>query len=174
MGTSTVNSTSAALLGLLRGGPQTGYQLLKTAATIAPFWTMTRSQVYRELTAMAERGLVRREATGKRDAQPFAITAEGEAAFHEWLAIEPGADNLRIPLLLMLTFVDDVPPDHLRGVLARHYALHRARLTEYEAIAESLESLPPLKRATLDYGIRYERAVLEWFESLPPDVRPVG
>lgn len=167
-----INSTSAALLGLLRDGPQTGYQLLKVASSVAPFWTMTRSQVYRELTAMADRGLVAREATGKRDSQPFSITPAGEEAFRAWLATEPSTDNLRIPLLLMLTFVDDVPRDHLREVLQRHYLMHRARLDEYETFAAALHSVPPLRRATLDYGIRHERAVLEWFEALPDDVRP--
>src|SRR3982751_2431193 len=54
-----VNATAAALLGLLEGGPATGYALVGAAQEFfGDFWTITRSQVYRELAAMAERGLV--------------------------------------------------------------------------------------------------------------------
>jgi DNA-binding PadR family transcriptional regulator len=169
-----INSTSAALLGFLRDGPQTGYQLHKTAGQIAPFWTVTRSQVYRELAALADRGLVKRGPTGKRDAAPVSITKQGRAAFARWLATEPEPENLRIPLLLKLTFAQDLPADELRAVLQSHYDRHRAVLAEYDALEAELAALPELQRITLRYGIHYERGVLAWFEELPGDIAPVS
>jgi DNA-binding PadR family transcriptional regulator len=169
-----INSTSAALLGFLRQGPQTGYQLHKTAAAIAPFWTVTRSQVYRELSAMAERGLVKPEPTGKRDAAPFSITKRGREAFQAWLATDAEPENLRIPLLLKLTFAEDLPAEALKAMLQSHYDRHRAVLAEYDALAAELAGLPVLQRITLQYGIHYERAVLAWFEELPGDIAPVS
>ncbi|MBV9872898.1 MAG: PadR family transcriptional regulator [Frankiaceae bacterium] len=167
-----INSTSAALLGFLRDGPQPGYQLHKIAADIAPFWTVTRSQVYRELATLADRGLVKREPTGKRDAAPFSITAKGRAAFRAWLATEPEAENLRIPLLLKLTFAEDLPAEQLQAMLQVHYDRHRALLAEYDGLAAELSELPVLQRVTLQYGIHYERAVIAWFEELPADIAP--
>jgi DNA-binding PadR family transcriptional regulator len=167
-----INSTAAALLGFLRDGPQTGYQLHKTAKDIAPFWTVTRSQVYRELAALADLHLVRREPTGKRDAAPFSLTAAGRDAFNAWLHTDPEAENLRIPLLLMLTFAEDLPVEHLREVLQAHYERHRELLREYAALEVELADQPLLQRITLQYGVHYERAVVDWFEALPPEIAP--
>lgn len=169
-----INSTSAALLGFLRDGPQTGYQLHKTAADIAPFWTVTRSQVYRELAALADRGLIKREPTGKRDAAPFSITKKGRDAFRTWLTTEPEPENLRIPLLLKLTFAEDLPTEQLKATLQAHYDRHRALLAEYDALAAELADLPVLQRVTLQYGIHYERGVIAWFEDLPEDIAPAS
>ena len=49
-----INPTAAALLGLLHDGPMTGGQLMAAAQKrLGAYWSMTRSQVYRELPALA-------------------------------------------------------------------------------------------------------------------------
>src|SRR3954466_15014517 len=54
-----INPTAAALLGLLHEGPMTGGQLMAAAERrLGPYWSMTRSQVYRELPVLAELGYV--------------------------------------------------------------------------------------------------------------------
>lgn len=66
MAESAVNPTAAALLGLLHEGPMTGGQLMAAAERrLAPYWSMTRSQVYRELPVLAERGFVRMGKPGR-------------------------------------------------------------------------------------------------------------
>jgi len=167
-----VNSTAATLLGFLRDGPMTGYQLHKVAAEIAPFWTLTRSQVYRELAAMADRGLVSRGDVGARDAQPFTLTAAGRAAFEHWVSQDPDPENLRIPILLTMTFADAVPAKRLKEIVQAHYERHRARLEEYETLHAELKTLSALRRAPLAYGISYERAIVAWFEDLPRLIAP--
>ncbi len=78
---SRVNSTAAALLGLLHDGPLSGWDLWSTAQlVIGDFWTVTRSQVYRELAAMAQAGLVVSGETGPRDRKPYALTDAGREA----------------------------------------------------------------------------------------------
>src|SRR5436309_1219519 len=85
-----VNATAGALLGLLRAGPRSGYDLVAEADTvIGGFWTITRSQVYRELADLAERGLIERGETGPRDRQPFEITPRGRAVFRDWVNTAP-------------------------------------------------------------------------------------
>ncbi len=163
-----LNATAASLLGFLHDGPLTGWDLVATAqARIGDFWSLTPSQVYRELAAMAEAGYVRAGERGRRDRRPYAITDPGRAAFAEWAQQEPGMESIRFPLLLALGFGSYVPSERLARWLARHRSIHAERLARYES------GPPPSDRyaaATLDFGIRYERAVLEWFDALPRDM----
>ena len=81
-----LNATAASLLGFLVDGPKSGWDLVATAQRrIGDFWSLTQSQVYRELTAMAEAGLVEPGERGSRERRPYEITDAGRAAFAEWL-----------------------------------------------------------------------------------------
>jgi DNA-binding PadR family transcriptional regulator len=170
-----LNATAGALLGLLRDGPRSGYELVAAAEQmIGGFWTITRSQVYRELAALADRGLLRRGQTGPRDRQPFQLTAAGRAAFRQWVNTSPEPENLRIPLLLRLTFADAIDPRQLQAMLAEHHAVHQRRLTAYRSLDRQLAAagVPEEKRVTLGFGISYETAVLRWFRQLPASINP--
>ena len=62
-----LNATAAALLGLLHGKDASGYELWSAAREfIGDFWTVTRSQVYRELTALSGRGPARAGAAARQ------------------------------------------------------------------------------------------------------------
>ena len=62
-----VNATAAAILGLLHDGPMTGGDLVAAAGDrFGGFFSVTRSQVYRELPALAEAGLLRLGKLGPR------------------------------------------------------------------------------------------------------------
>lgn len=172
-----LNATAGALLGLLRDGPKSGYDLVAEAEkVIGSFWTITRSQVYRELADLADRGLIERGVPGPRDRQPFGITSEGSSAFRAWVNTPPEPENLRIPLLLRLTFAEEIDPDRLRDTLVEHRATHRQRLEEYRALDDELArgGIPPARRVTLAYGMAHEAAVLEWFDRLPDPFNPSG
>jgi DNA-binding PadR family transcriptional regulator len=165
-----LNATAGALLGLLRDGPRSGYDLVADAdLVIGGFWTVTRSQVYRELADLAQRGLVQRRDPGPRDRQPFQITARGREAFRDWVNTPPEPENLRIPLLLRLTFADEIDPDRLRGTLSDHREVHARRLEQYQKLDRDLAdgAVPGSQRVTLAFGIAYETAVLSWFDQLP-------
>ncbi|MGE3288728.1 MAG: PadR family transcriptional regulator [Pseudonocardia sp.] len=163
--TDTLNPTAASLLGLLHHGPMTGWELVSSAQTaIGPFWSLTRSQVYRELSAMTAAGLLEAGPRGRRDARPYALTADGRAAFAAWLERGPDAETIRFPLLLTVLFGRHLPPGRLAEVLAGQRAEHAERLAGYEAADADAD---PYARAVLDFGRRYERAVLEWFDGLP-------
>ena len=98
-----VNATAAALLGLLHDGPMTGGELVAAAGEqYGAFFSVTRSQVYRELPGLAEAGLLRLGKQGPRASQQYAITAAGRRAFKAWLTSGGGADALRSPLVLRL------------------------------------------------------------------------
>ncbi|MFJ8577053.1 helix-turn-helix transcriptional regulator [Micromonospora sp. NPDC093277] len=168
-----LNATAASLLGFLHDGPMTGWDLVEYAQQrIGAFWSLTQSQVYRELTAMAAAGLVRAGERGPRDRKPYEITDAGRAAFAEWTAKPPAEETIRFPMLLTVLFGRHLPADRLAEFLAGHRAAHAARLAEYEQVAAALpdeaEAVDPYSVATLRFGLAYERAVLDWFGALPP------
>src|SRR5680860_1292176 len=71
-----MNPTAAALLGLLEDcGELTGGQLVRVAdQRIGDYWSLTRSQVYRELATLAAQGDVVAGDPGPREAQPYRIS----------------------------------------------------------------------------------------------------
>lgn len=168
-----LNATAASLLGFLHEGPKTGWDLVATAQQrIGNFWSLTQSQVYRELSAMARAGLIEAGERGRRERQPYALTPAGRAAFAAWLEREPGPETIRFPLLLIFIFGRYLPPERLAAFVAHHRALHAARLAEYEATRPHLEAMgDPFALATLDFGIAYEQAALTWFDALPASIR---
>src|SRR4029077_3936038 len=96
-----INPTAAALLGLLHEGPMTGGQLMAAAQKrLGPYWSMTRSQGYRELPALAQAGFVKLGKPGPRASQPYSITPAGKRAFARWLSGDPGSESLRNPVAL--------------------------------------------------------------------------
>lgn len=170
-----LNATAASLLGFLHHGPLTGWDLVATAqAVIGDFWSLTQSQVYRELTAMAEAGLIAAGERGRRDRRPYALTDAGRAAFAEWIAREPAEESIRFPLLLTIGFGRHLPPRQLAAFVGSHRAAHAARLAAYEAqhaaAVASSDDPDPFALAPLEFGLAYERAVLAWFDALPPPI----
>ncbi len=164
-----LNATAAALLGLLHDGPMTGGQLMAAAeGRLGPFWTTTRSQVYRELPVLAERGLVRMGKPGPRASQPYAITATGRRAFTRWLAEDAGRDQLRNPLLLRTAFGALHRKEQLAALYDERQTEHAERLGELrEELKLAKKSDDPFRVATLDFAVTYQKALLKWLETAP-------
>lgn len=175
--TSEINATAASLLGFLHDGPLTGWDLVARAEqTMGPFWSLTKSQVYRELAYMAENGLVTPGVTGRREARPYTITDAGRAAFAEWAARGPGEGTIRLPLLLFVTLGRHLEPGLLRSVLVEQRTHQTKLLKEYLAMRQALgdgegDPVDPHVLATLEYGITVARATLRWIDRLPPEIR---
>lgn len=171
----TLNATAASLLGFLHLGPMTGWDLVSTAQTvIGDFWSITQSQVYRELAVMAEAGLVKAGERGRRDRQPYSITVAGRVAFAAWVNRQPAEETIRFPLLLTMAFGRHLPHERLAAFLTHHRDVHEARLATYQEQRAAAEAAgdegDPFALATLDFGLTYERAVLDWFDRLPPSM----
>jgi DNA-binding PadR family transcriptional regulator len=167
-----LNATAASLLGFLHEGPKTGWDLVATAqARIGDFWSLTQSQVYRELAAMADAGLIAAGERGPRDRQPFTLTDAGRAAFAAWVEREPGPETIRFPLLLTISFGRHLAPARLATFIEHHRAAHAARLDAYERLRSAYttgdETIDEYGMATLTFGLAYERAVIAWFDALP-------
>jgi DNA-binding PadR family transcriptional regulator len=158
-----LNATQGSLLGFLHEGPKTGWDLLEEVRSgLSRFWNVTPSHLYRELRTLEERKLIKAGEPGVRDRRPFSITAAGKKAFHTWINQEPGAEQIRFPLLVTLWFGGHLDQATLTGFLDSSRKDHEERLRAYESITPSDAHIG----AVLAFGIAYERAILDWLAEL--------
>jgi DNA-binding PadR family transcriptional regulator len=179
-----INTTGAAVLGLLALGPapgappapseegMSGWDLYVTATmSLGRFWNITRSQIYRELLRLADDGLV--EAAGgslARERRPYRVTAAGRAAFADWLEdwVREGAreEQLRSPLVLTVFFGELLAPETLRLLLDDYRVQHQKRLAELRRMESALGDSRRLPAFTLRRGIAYQEMVVRWLDEL--------
>lgn len=169
MAESGINPTAAALLGLLHDGPMTGGQLMAEAERrLGPYWSMTRSQVYRELPALAEMGYVRLGKPGPRSSQPYAITASGKRAFGRWLSEPPGRDAVRNPVALRVSFGPLHSATQFRQLLEGANEHHTAALASArEQAREARKAGDEHGAAALEFAVAYHKAALSWLKNTP-------
>jgi len=165
---SDLNATAASMLGILARRPMSGWELYASFEdTIGHFWSLTRSQVYRELQTLAQHGLIEIGSSGPRERRVCTITEAGRAAFDAWIVRMPGEEHIRFPLLLTTFFGDSVPRETLRETCRVHRIAHAARLAGYEDQLEHARAQAPFPALALEFGIAYERAILAWIDGLP-------
>jgi DNA-binding PadR family transcriptional regulator len=161
-----LNATAASILGFLEHEPKTGWDLaVEIEDVIGDFWSVTRSQVYRELKVLAVAGLVSSMKAGPRDRQPYRVTEAGRRAFRAWISRKPGLPNMRLPLVLQVFFGAAVPPDELARSLVELRAYHAERLAVYRGFEQHTEkdSWPD---EALRLGIMFQQTMLDWIDSV--------
>jgi len=164
-----LNGTQASLLGFLHEGPRTGWELLQEISSgLGRFWNVTQSHAYRELKALEEKELIVAGLPGPRERRPFSLTAKGRRAFAEWIQEEPGPEQLRFPLLVSLWFGEYLPPKRLEHFVDSQRRIRQERLAQYRKAEESPRWTGEhrRRRAVLQFGIRYEEAILRWLEEI--------
>lgn len=177
-------SLRAAILGFLRLEPTSGYMLRKRfEGSVGSFWSVTQSQIYRELHALEAEGLVaskREPGEGKPDRLVYSLSKRGEAELDAWLRTPVEPLHLRHPLLLKLVFAADLEPrllDDLLGAyeesLAATRAEYTARLGEKEifSLARSKREAA-LWRLSIEHGLAWCDAELAWTRRARRELRP--
>jgi PadR family transcriptional regulator AphA len=186
---SSLSPTARVILGMLKLGLRTGYDI-KKGIDLSPrfFWSASYGQIYPELKRLSKAGLVRAKAQprGRVNRTEYALTAAGERALHGWLTDTDTIYELRDEGLLRLFFGDLVSRDEVLANLRRrretfeHYLQH-FRAIEVEArtgFAEESQLYPYL---ALTYGIGLLEWSIEWYAETerrlaagePPGVRRV-
>ncbi len=161
-----VNATAAAILGLLHAGPMTGGELVAAAGEqFGGFFSVTRSQVYRELPALAEAGLLRLGKLGARASQQYRITAAGKRSFKAWLAGPGGVDALRSPLVLRLLHAGTLSADDRAQLVGASRVAYTDRLKAAQEAAGELDD--PYARAVADFTIAHLEAMLALLDAIP-------
>jgi len=175
-----LNSTAACVLGLLDiGPPPPGRARWEADATLSGaevwdaversvggFWSMTRSQVYRELRALADTGLAaEREASGR-----FAITPSGRDVVRAWFVDfalgEPRDDQWRSAVTLTVFFGHYLPADLLERVVREHRLRCERRLDVLRSIEAALAADRSLPGSTLRRGMLHLAGTVDWTDDV--------
>lgn len=167
----SLTPTSYLVLGLVRMlQPCTSYDLKRVVRlSIGNFWTFPHSQLYAEPARLAVHGLLteEQEEHGRRR-RLYRITASGEAALREWLAVPPhDVGELRDLGLLKLFFGHLAEREHVSAIAAAKRDLHAGRRAALDDVwATAAETATPEQLATLELGRRWNQLAADFWGEL--------
>jgi PadR family transcriptional regulator AphA len=171
--------TSYVVLGVLRLGRRTGYEI-KSLVDVSTrfFWAASYGQIYPELRRLEKLGLVRgrRDDSDGRRRRSYELTPEGERELEDWLVSdEPLHLETRNEGLLKLFFSDPLDAGErarLWRQMGEAHADKRDRLVAIQptavAAAERDEHRMPLE--VLEFGIAFTSFVCDWCERMERQV----
>jgi DNA-binding PadR family transcriptional regulator len=177
-------SLRAAILGFLRLEAMSGYTLRQRfEGSVGSFWTVTQSQIYRELHALTGDGKVqlhREPGDGKPDRKIYSLTQQGEVELEEWLRAPIEPMQLRHPLLLKLVFASELAPAVLDDVLAQYERALSATRADYAARvgAKEIFSLARTKREaaiwrlSIEHGLEWVDMEIQWIQRARRELGP--
>jgi DNA-binding PadR family transcriptional regulator len=162
-------TTSYAILGLLTRQPMSRYDLAQLVQrTIAHFWTIAKSQVYRELDRLEKLGYVHGIEVRQKslpDKRVYTLTPAGERAFDAWLQV-PNAErtHFRSAYLVKVFFADRMPSQTLIELLRRYRDGNQLWRQEIDSILARLSSVQgaAYMRATALLGSMIAQAMVAW------------
>ena len=163
-----------ALLGLLYGQPQSGYDLRKVfAQTAMGSFSDSPGAIYPALGRLEERGLVRgavEESKSLRKRRVFKVTAKGLAALRAWLKQPVMRDDVvrRIDeLMLRFAFMGEVMGTERKMSFLREYdellSKYVPSLKEFHKTQAG--KMPMSARLAFESGIEEYEARLRWARS---------
>ncbi len=166
------NLTQYAILGLLDGGPRTGYEVKSfVEKAMDHFWSESYRWIYATLDQLHADGLAagRAEDHEGRQRVVYKITKKGKGALRSWLDEPPAPAKVRDELLLKVLF------GHASArTIGRHIKAHQdAMVDRHRRLVELEAELPDLDLGTigrrnlgltLSLGRRLVAAHLKWCE----------
>ena len=170
---SSLTPTARVILGMLKLGIRTGYDIKKAIDTSTRFfWGASFGQIYPELRRLGDAGLIKGkpDPRGQVKRTVFSLTPKGERALHEWLTdSESFVFEMRDESLLRLFFGDALSRDEVVANLRTRVffldlILQQFRALEIEArtgFATEDQLYPFL---SLRYGIGLITWMRGWFE----------
>lgn len=168
---SSLTPTARVILGMLKLGVATGYDIKRVIDTSTRFfWTASYGQIYPELKRLRKAGLVRAEQAprGKVKRTVYSLTPKGEQALHEWLADSQDVlFEIRDESLLRLFFSDLLSRDEVTVNLRTQQhifdlILERFREIEVDAKAGVAEGRV-YPYVALRYGIDFITFSRDWY-----------
>jgi DNA-binding PadR family transcriptional regulator len=168
---STLTPTARVILGMLKLGVRTGYDIKKVIdSSTRFFWTASFGQIYPELKRLRRAGLVhaQQEPRGKVKRTVYSLTPKGERALHEWLTDRENVIfEIRDESLLRLFFGDVLSQEEvLENVRMQQqifeFVLDRFREIEVEA-REGIEEGRQYPYLALRYGLDFITWARDWY-----------
>jgi PadR family transcriptional regulator, regulatory protein AphA len=158
-----------AILGFLSSTPGTGYRIAQEfAAGAGSFWSALPSQIYPELRALEEAGLIAGEIdqSDRLGRRTFRLTKEGETALRSWVEAPPEYPPERDAERVQLLFLDH-DPHALRRHLERHRDHHAGKQYEWRTqLAATLDGTHPQMAARLTARATHQHAYMLWTKRL--------
>lgn len=172
-----------AILAMLDVEPGTGYDLMtRFRRSVGFFWQTTHQQVYKELHALHEAGLVDCEELpqeGKPDKKRYCLNAGGEEELDSWLCQPAASLKIRDPLLVKLFAGRRVVPEAMLEELMTHRRQHEETLAIYHGLEQMMAGMEGRRKEryrfplhTLRMGIHFERAWLAWCDEVMAELKP--
>jgi PadR family transcriptional regulator, regulatory protein AphA len=165
---SSLTPTARVILGMLRLGVATGYDIKRVIDTSTRFfWTASYGQIYPELKRLRKAGLVRAEQAprGKVKRTVYSLTPKGEEALHDWLTDNQDVlFEIRDESLLRLFFGDLLSRDEVIANLRTQeqtFELILQRFREIEVEAKEGDAVYPY--VALRYGIDFITFARDWY-----------
>ena len=135
-----MTATSKVVLGMLRLGKRTGYEIKQLVEVSTRFfWAASYGQIYPELKRLEAEGLIEGAdaSAGGRQRRAFELTGSGDEALDAWLRSgEVPLFEMRDEGLLKLFFSDSM-------TAAEKLALVRAMRSRHEEVVAALSSIEP-------------------------------
>ena len=174
-----MNTLGYAILGLVAGRSRTGYEISRAMQRpLGYFWTARHSQIYPELAALENDGLLRGRVVpgpGPRDTRRYTLTRKGKSVLVDWLDSPLDEEPAKSELMLRVWSLWLLSPDQARSLVTAVRAetveaLEQTTL-EREGFSPGVESTrlgdPEFGRwATLQWGIAKRQALLGWCDWL--------
>jgi PadR family transcriptional regulator AphA len=161
MPSTTLTTTSYAILGLLAIKPWSTYELTQQMdRSLGRIWPRAQSKLYEEPKKLVAHGLARasEEQVGRRPRTVYAITDSGRRALAAWLR-EPGAGPvLEFEQLLKIFFAENGTKADALATLAATRAWAQARSAESLAVGRQYlqgQGPFPQRLAQLDLTARF-------------------
>lgn len=171
-----LNATAYVILGFVRKGPKSGYEIKALVDNSTRFfWAASYGQIYPELKRLSEAGLIvgAEQPTGGRRRTVYEITADGEEALRAWLRQRPETFEMRDEGLLKLFFADALPRTEaveiLRAMRAQRLAVNE-RLREIKDLKLKGEVEDPFPLIVLEGGLEFSEWFADWCERMEAQI----
>jgi DNA-binding PadR family transcriptional regulator len=166
-----LSDSCLAVLGLIAIRPTSGYDLAAFAdRSIAYFWSIPRSQLYRELARLEKLDLIvgtHVAQTSAPDKRIYEITETGRAVLAEWVESPTiPAVKSKNGFLLKVFMARHVRPQALRPLLRAYRESVELQLADLQAIVDQLADRPAARfgRLTARWGFLHAQASLAWLD----------
>src|SRR5207302_8253108 len=166
---SSLSPTARVVLGMLRLGVRTGYDIKQVIEmTTRFFWNASYGQIYPELRRLEEAGLVEseRDPASRRKRTVYKLTPAGDHALQDWLTGPGDLFDMRDEALLKLFFGDLLTPEQVLANLRRRRESFQEVLELFREIdtrrADDSSDLAYPGKA-LHYGIDLVQWMVDWY-----------
>lgn len=157
-------------LGMVLDAPLTGYDIKKRIETgVGTFYKASFGSLYPLLKKLAAQGLlaVIEQSQGERVKKLYQITAQGNAAFFEWLRAPIDFNASTDHQLAKIYFFDRLPPAERAAQLAAYQASCTRYLETLQALLQKYEAMENkacfyYKLSTLYYGVAVMQTTIAW------------